>query len=176
MNIREISVARLREYENNPRNNDLAVEKVKYSIQRFGFLFPVIVDMNYTIVAGHTRVRACRELGLPSVPCIIADELTEEQVNFFRLVDNKTSEYSDWDFEKLKSELSLIDLTLDENQLLIRWSASSKSWASSRPAPLLRSRPSSPSPLTPARFFSRASPPTRPCGCVSAAMTRPWSK
>ena len=119
MNIREISIARLREYENNPRNNDLAVEKVKYSIQRFGFLFPVIVDMNYTIIAGHTRVRACRELGLPSVPCIIADELTEEQVNFFRLVDNKTSEYSDWDFEKLKSELSLIDLTLDENQLLL---------------------------------------------------------
>lgn len=119
MNIREIAASRLREYENNPRNNDLAVEKVKYSIQRFGFLFPVVVDMNYTIVAGHTRVRACRELGIQSVPCIVADELTEEQVNFFRLVDNKTSEYSDWDFEKLKSELSLIDLTLDENQLLL---------------------------------------------------------
>ncbi len=119
MNIREISTARLREYENNPRNNDLAVEKVKYSIQRFGFLVPVIVDLNYTIVCGHTRVRACRELGIQSVPCIIADELTEEQINFFRLVDNKTSEYSDWDFEKLKNELSLIDLTLDENQLLL---------------------------------------------------------
>lgn len=48
MNIREISVSRLRDYENNPRNNDLAVEKVKYSIERFGFLFPVVVDMNYT--------------------------------------------------------------------------------------------------------------------------------
>ena len=119
MNIREIATSRLREYENNPRNNDLAVEKVKYSIQRFGFLVPVIVDINYTIVAGHTRVRACRELGIQSVPCIVADELTEEQVNFFRLVDNKTSEYSDWDFEKLKEELSLIDLTLDENQLLL---------------------------------------------------------
>jgi len=119
MNVREISIGRLREYENNPRNNDLAVEKVKYSIQRFGFLFPVVVDMNYVIVAGHTRVRACRELGIQSVPCIVADELTEEQVNFFRLVDNKTSEYSDWDFEKLKEELSLIDLTLDENQLIL---------------------------------------------------------
>lgn len=119
MNIKEISITRLREYENNPRNNDLAVEKVKYSIQRFGFLFPVVVDVNYTIVAGHTRVRACRELGMSFVPCIVAEELTEEQVNFFRLVDNKTSEYSDWDFEKLKSELSLIDLTLDENQLLL---------------------------------------------------------
>lgn len=119
MNIREIATSRLREYENNPRNNDLAVEKVKYSIQRFGFLFPVVVDMNLVIVAGHTRVRACRELGIQSVPCIVADELTEEQVNFFRLVDNKTSEYSDWDFEKLKSELALVDLTLDENQLLL---------------------------------------------------------
>jgi hypothetical protein len=119
MNIREISAARLREYENNPRNNDLAVEKVKYSIERFGFLFPVIVDVNYAIVAGHTRVRACRELGIQTIPCIVADELTEEQINFFRLVDNKTSEYSDWDFEKLKEELSLVDLTLDENQLLL---------------------------------------------------------
>lgn len=119
MNIREIATSRLREYENNPRNNDLAVEKVKYSIQRFGFLFPVVVDMNYVIVAGHTRVRACRELGIQSVPCIVAEELTDEQVNFFRLVDNKTSEYSDWDFEKLKSELALVDLTLEENQLLL---------------------------------------------------------
>jgi hypothetical protein len=119
MNIREIATSRLKEYENNPRNNDLAVEKVKYSIERFGFLVPVIVDVNFVIVAGHTRVRACRELGIQSVPCIVADELTEEQVNFFRLVDNKTSEYSDWDFEKLKEELSLIDLTLEENQLLL---------------------------------------------------------
>lgn len=119
MNIREIATSRLREYDNNPRNNDLAVEKVKYSIERFGFLFPVVVDMNYTIVAGHTRVRACRELGIMSIPCIIADELTDEQVNLFRLVDNKTSEYSDWDFEKLKSELSTVDLTLDKNQLLL---------------------------------------------------------
>lgn len=112
MNIREISIARLKEYENNPRNNDLAVEKVKYSIERFGFLFPVVVDMNYTIVCGHTRVRACREMGIQAVPCIIADELTEDQINLFRLVDNKTSEYSDWDFEKLKNELSLVDLRL----------------------------------------------------------------
>lgn len=119
MNIREISTSRLREYENNPRNNDLAVEKVKYSIERFGFLFPVVVDMNYTIVCGHTRVRACRELGIQSVPCIIADELSEEQINLFRLIDNKTSEYSDWDFEKLKDELSTVDLTLDKNQVLL---------------------------------------------------------
>ncbi len=119
MNIRDISTARLKEYENNPRNNDLAVEKVKYSIERFGFLFPVVIDVNYTIVCGHTRVRACREMGIQSVPCIIADELTEDQINLFRLVDNKTSEYSDWDFEKLKSELQLVDLTLDKNQILL---------------------------------------------------------
>ena len=80
MNLREVSTARLREYENNPRNNDLAVEKVKYSIQRFGFLFPVVIDVNYVIVAGHTRVRACRELGIQTIPCIIADELTNQPV------------------------------------------------------------------------------------------------
>lgn len=119
MNIREVSISRLREYENNPRNNDLAVEKVKHSIERFGFLFPVVVDVNFVIVCGHTRVRACREMGITSVPCIVADELTEEQINLFRLVDNKTSEYSDWDFEKLKKELSLVDLTLEKNQLLL---------------------------------------------------------
>ncbi len=119
MIIRDIAISRLKDYENNPRNNDLAVEKVKYSIERFGFLFPVIIDVNFVIVAGHTRIRACRELGIQSVPCIIADELTEEQINFFRLVDNKTSEYSDWDFEKLKSELAQIDLTLDKNQILL---------------------------------------------------------
>ena len=56
MNIREVSISRLREYENNPRNNDLAVEKVKHSIERFGFLFPVVVDVNFVIVCGHTRV------------------------------------------------------------------------------------------------------------------------
>ena len=91
MNIREIATSRLREYENNPRNNDLAVEKVRYSIERFGFLVPVIVDMNYVIVAGHTRVRACRELGIQSVPCIIADELTEEQINFFQKFSGNTA-------------------------------------------------------------------------------------
>ncbi|MBQ8135349.1 MAG: ParB N-terminal domain-containing protein [Lachnospiraceae bacterium] len=119
MEIKQVSTSRLKEYENNPRNNDLAVEKVRYSIERFGFRFPVVIDMNYTIVCGHTRVRAARELGLASVPCIIADDLTEEQINFFRLVDNKTSEYSDWDFEKLKNELAAVDLTLDANQLLL---------------------------------------------------------
>ena len=62
MNIRDIAISRLKEYENNPRTNDLAVEKVKFSIQRFGFLFPIVVDVNYVIVAGHTRVRACREM------------------------------------------------------------------------------------------------------------------
>lgn len=119
MTIREISTARLKDYENNPRNNDLAVEKVKYSIERFGFLFPIVIDVNYVIVCGHTRVRACREMGIHTVPCIIADELTDEQINLFRLVDNKTSEYSDWDFEKLKNELSFVDLTIDKNQLLL---------------------------------------------------------
>ena len=119
MMIHDVLISCLKDYENNPRNNDLAVEKVKYSIERFGFLFPIVIDTNYVIVAGHTRVRACRELGITTVPCIIADDLTEEQVNLFRLVDNKTSEYSSWDFEKLKSELARVDLTLEKNQIIL---------------------------------------------------------
>lgn len=119
MNIQDIAISRLKEYENNPRNNEVAVEKVKISIKRFGFLFPIIIDANYVIVCGHTRYNACRELGIQTVPCIIADELNEEQINLFRLVDNKVSEYSEWDFDKLKKELSLIDLSIDENKLLL---------------------------------------------------------
>lgn len=95
----------------------MAVEKVKYSIERFGFLGSVVIDVNFVIVAGHTRVRACKELGIQSIPCIIADDLTEEQINFSALLIMQTSEYSDWIFEKLKEELEVIDLTLEENQL-----------------------------------------------------------
>lgn len=119
MNIIEVSINRLKEYENNPRNNELAVSKIKSSIKHFGFLFPVIIDINYVIVCGHTRVRACKELGIEHVPCIVADELTDEQINLFRLVDNKTSEYSEWDLIKLKKELSLIDLNIDTNALIL---------------------------------------------------------
>ena len=98
-------ISELKEYSNNPRINDDAVRFVSNSIKNFGFLVPVVIDRNDIIVAGHTRVKACYELGITDVPCIIADSLTEEQVRAFRLADNKTAEIAEWDYEKLADEL-----------------------------------------------------------------------
>ena len=100
-------------YENNPRINDEAVEYVKNSIKEFGFKVPIIIDKNNVIIAGHTRLKASLELGLKEVPCIIADDLSEEQIKAFRLADNKVSEKSQWDFSKLDEELdSILDIDM----------------------------------------------------------------
>lgn len=104
----EIILKKLEElspYENNPRNNDEAAEYVANSIQEFGFKVPIIVDKDGVIVAGHTRYKAAQILGIDKVPCIIADDLTEEQVKAFRLADNKVAGIATWDFEKLDLEL-----------------------------------------------------------------------
>lgn len=104
----EMEIDKLVPYENNPRNNDVAVEKVAASIQNFGFKNPIIIDKNNVIVAGHTRLKAAELLGLETVPVIMADDLTEEQVKAFRLADNKTGELSGWDFSMLEEELDSI--------------------------------------------------------------------
>lgn len=85
MNIKEIAIASLREYENNPRNNDSAVDAVAESIREFGFKVPIVIDGNNMIVCGHTRVKAAQKLGMETVPCIIANDLTPEQIKAFRL-------------------------------------------------------------------------------------------
>lgn len=105
MNIIEIDIEDLKAYENNPRNNEQAVEKVVASIEEFGFKVPIIIDRDNVIIAGHTRLLAAKELGLEKVPCIVADDLTPEQAKAFRLADNKVSEYATWDFQKLNLEL-----------------------------------------------------------------------
>ena len=92
-------------YEKNPRLNDDAVEYVANSIKEFGFKVPIIIDKNNVIVAGHTRLKASKELGLTEVPCIIADDLNEEQIKAFRLADNKVAEIAEWDIDLLDTEL-----------------------------------------------------------------------
>ena len=109
MNIKEIAIASLREYENNPRNNDSAVDAVAESIREFGFKVPIVIDGNNMIVCGHTRVKAAKKLGMETVPCIIANDLTPEQIKAFRLADNKTGELAGWDFAKLEEELAALD-------------------------------------------------------------------
>ena len=106
------SVNDLIEYDNNPRHNDEAVEAVANSIREFGFKVPIIITSEDVIVAGHTRLKASKKLGLDEVPCIIADDLTEEQIKAFRLADNKTSELATWNFEAMEEELDNIDMDM----------------------------------------------------------------
>ena len=108
MDILEMNVDDLIPYENNSRKNDAAVEKVALSISAFGFKVPIVIDSNNVIVTGHTRAKAAKKLGLKTVPCIKADDLTDEQIKAFRLADNKVSEFSEWDDEKLLAELEAL--------------------------------------------------------------------
>ena len=113
MNIVQKKLTELIPYENNPRNNDDAVDYVAESIKEFGFKVPIIIDKNNVIVAGHTRYKASEKLGIEEVPCLIADDLTEEQIKAFRLADNKVAEIATWDFEKLHLELSELELDME---------------------------------------------------------------
>ena len=108
MDIVSLKLSELHPYENNPRQNDDAVDAVAASIKEFGFKVPIVVDKDNVIVAGHTRYKAAQKLKLKTVPCIVADDLSEEQVNAFRLADNKTGELALWDEEKLAKELESI--------------------------------------------------------------------
>lgn len=96
MKIVEKQIDSITPYENNPRNNDNAVDAVAASIKEFGFRVPIVIDGSGVIVAGHTRHKAAQKLGLQKVPCIIADDLTPEQVKAFRLADNKVAELATW--------------------------------------------------------------------------------
>lgn len=100
-----LSISEITPYENNARYNDHAVEAVANSIQEYGFKNPIILDKNNVIIAGHTRYLAAKKLDLKEVPCIIADDLTPDQVKAFRIADNKTGELADWNFDLLEKEI-----------------------------------------------------------------------
>ena len=110
--IIDVSINDLIPYEKNPRRNDKAVAYVAKSIETFGFKVPIVVDSQMVVVCGHTRLKAAKKLGWDTVPCIIADDLNEEQIKAFRLADNKVSEQADWDWDLLDGEINDI-LTLD---------------------------------------------------------------
>ena len=101
-------------YKNNPRYNDPAVKAVLNSIKQFGFLVPMVITKDNEIVCGHTRYKAAQKLKLETVPAVVADELTEEQIKAFRLADNKVSELAEWDEGLLAQELkSIIDIDIN---------------------------------------------------------------
>ena len=116
MKIENLKISEIKPYEKNPRKNDRAVEIVSKSISTYGFKVPVILDKNNVIIAGHTRIKAAEKLGIKEIPCIRADELTDAQVKAFRIMDNKSNEYADWDLDLLKEELTSLqeaDFRLD---------------------------------------------------------------
>lgn len=114
LKIEERDISALIPYENNPRKNDEAVDAVAASIREFGYLVPIVVDKDGVIVAGHTRLKALKQLGHKTAPVVVADDLTPEQIKAFRMADNKTAELAGWDFAELEKELaeiSDIDMT-----------------------------------------------------------------
>ena len=112
--IEWMPIASIKPYDKNPRRNDDAVDAVANSITEFGFKNPIIVGSDLTIIAGHTRWKAARKLGLKEVPVIIASDLTPEQVKAFRIIDNKTAELADWDLDLLKGEMDDLDINWSE--------------------------------------------------------------
>lgn len=109
MQIEMLPTDALRPYRNNAKKHpQKQVERIANSIKRFGFKQPIIVDANNVIVVGHGRQLAAKRLGIKAVPCVRADDLTEEEINAFRLADNRVAE-SEWDFNALEREL--MDLT-----------------------------------------------------------------
>ena len=114
MNIIEVEISRVKPYIHNPRFNDQAVDAVAKSIELYGWHSPIIVDKDYCIIAGHTRLKAAQKLELAKVPVLVADHLSPEQVKEYRIADNKLAELATWNYELLLSEIeSLQDSGLD---------------------------------------------------------------
>lgn len=115
MQIVEKKICDIKPYEKNPRNNDNAVEQVANSISQFGFKVPIVIDKDNVIVCGHTRYKASKKLGLDVVPCVVADDLTDEQIKAYRLADNKVSELAEWDIDLLGEELDgIFDIDMSD--------------------------------------------------------------
>ena len=105
MKISEIDIKQIIPYAKNAKKHpEEQVERIANSIREFGFKQPLVIDKDNVLVIGHGRLAAAKRLGFDKVPCIMADDLTEEQIKALRLADNKTNE-SDWDFDFLDVEL-----------------------------------------------------------------------
>lgn len=114
MNIQNLTIDKIKPYKNNPRKiSQTAIDMVAKSIKEFGFKNPIIIDKNNVIVCGHTRLLAAQQLKLNDIPVISASDLTDKQIKAFRLIDNKTSEFSEWDNNLLVEELNF-DFDFDE--------------------------------------------------------------
>lgn len=104
MEIENIPIIDIIPYKNNPRKNDKGVDILVKSIKKFGFLVPIILDDKNIIVSGHTRIKAAIKLKLETVPVIYTENLSDDQIKAFRIMDNKSHELSEWNYNLLKEE------------------------------------------------------------------------
>lgn len=117
MELKTLKITAIKPYENNARINDDAVYKVAQSIQKCGYVAPIIVDENNVILAGHTRLKALKKLGYEEVEVQVETGLDEDTKRKYRLLDNKTAELATWDKTALEEELEKVDLS----ELDIEW-------------------------------------------------------
>ena len=111
MQIIQKKLADIVPYANNTKKHDeTQIKNVAESIKKYGWVQPIVIDNDGTIVIGHCRALAAEKLGMEEVPCVVVSDLTEEEINALRIVDNKTNE-SPWDFDLLSAELPEIDLS-----------------------------------------------------------------
>lgn len=114
MEIMYLPTGELKPYPKNAkRHPPEQVEHIANSIRAFGFRQPIVIDADNVVVIGHGRLMAAKKLGMDSVPCIRADDLTEAQIAALRLADNKTNE-SEWDFSELEAELDGLDFDMGQ--------------------------------------------------------------
>tara|TARA_R110002012_G_scaffold289114_1_gene482039 strand:+ start:751 stop:1299 length:549 start_codon:yes stop_codon:yes gene_type:complete len=108
MKTQSVDIDTITPYARNPRNNSMAIDSVAASIKEFGFQQPIVVDKDKVIIVGHTRHLAARQLGIKSVPIVIADKLTDAQIKAYRIADNRVNQNATWDYELLKIEFEEI--------------------------------------------------------------------
>ena len=108
--VQEVSLEKLRPYERNAKKHGpRQIEKLKASMDEFGFLTPCLIDSEYNLIAGHGRVMAAKELGIETVPCVFIEGLTDEQRRAYILADNRLGELGEWDMELVLDELTELD-------------------------------------------------------------------
>lgn len=106
MKVTDVNINLIKPYNDNPRVNEDAIEVVQKSLQEFGFQQPLVLDNNYEIIVGHTRFNASKRLGLKEVPCVIAENLSEERIKAYRIMDNKSAEFASWNYGLLTKEMT----------------------------------------------------------------------
>lgn len=107
--IEELSISEIKLYEGSHKTDEAVVEMIKQSLQEFGFQQPIVIDKDNIVVAGNALLKAALSLGMEKVPCLKTDYLTDEQIQQYRIADNKTSEFAKWNEKKLRKELSYLE-------------------------------------------------------------------